>query len=122
MKYTLTEEEKKVEEKTINVKDEIADFQTKTREEQAKILSFLDDLEKHETGRTRKERLEKLPKVVQIILNLNESEWNRLPDNGKEYILEKMYLLREKTKQAPDVADFSKLSKEKQEAVLRSAN
>lgn len=117
--YTLTEEEK-VKEKTINISDLIGSFQKQTAEEQAKILSFLDDLEKHEKGVVGKERLEKLPKVVQVILNLNGSEWNRLPDNGREYILEKMYLLREKTRQAPEVEGFSNLSEEKKEAILRS--
>ena len=118
--YFLTEEERKVEDKTVDLSDLITNFQKQTGEEQAQTLSFLDDLQKHEKGATRKQSLEKLPKVVQVLLNRDKSEWDRLPDNGRELILEKMYLLREKTREAPDVADFSKLSEEKKEAVLRS--
>lgn len=118
--YKLVEEEKRVEDKTINISDLIDNFQKQTSEEQAKTLSFLDDLHKHEKRSARKEGIEKLPKVVQVLLNLNDSDWNRLPENGRELILEKMYLLREKTRQAPDVEDFDKLSEEKQEAILRS--
>ena len=119
--YTLTEEEKKkVEDKTINVSDLIDNFQKQTSEEQAKTLSFLDDLDKHEKKAATKEGIEKLPKVVQVLLNLSDSEWNRLPENGRELILEKMHLLKEKAKESPDVEDFDKLSEEKQEAILRS--
>ena len=120
--YMLTEEEQRIEDKTINVTDLVANFHKQTEEEQGKTLSFLDSLEKHEKGVARKERLEELPEVVQVLLNLSESEWNRLPDNGREYILEKMYRLREKTRQAPEVEGFSKLSEEKKEAVLESVS
>lgn len=118
--YTLKEEEKRVEEKTINISDLIANFQKQTNEDQAKTLSFLEDLHNHERGAAKKERFEKLPKVVQVLLNLNQSEWDQLPQNGQELVLKKMSFLIKESEKIPDVEDFKKLSEEKKEAVLRS--
>jgi len=51
---------------------------------------------------------------------MSQSEWNRLPANGQNLILKKMYLLQMEDKKPPIIEGFDKLSKEKQEAILKS--
>lgn len=115
-----SEEIEEVERQTINMSDLIENFHRQTEKEQGKTLSFLDDLRNKKERTARKESLKELPKVVQVLLNLNESEWRRLPENGRELILRKMHLLRMEEKKPPIIEGFDKLSEEKQEAILRS--
>ena len=115
-----SEEIEKVEDETIKISDLIENFHRQTEKEQGKTLSFLDDLRNKRERTARKENLEKLPNEIQILLNLSQSEWNRLPANGQNLILKKMYLLQMEDKKPPIIEGFDKLSKEKQEAILKS--
>lgn len=115
-----SEEIEKVEGQTINISDLIENFHRQTEKEQGKTLSFLDDLRNKKEKIARKESLEELPNEIQVLLNLSQSEWDRLPANGQELILRKMYLLQMEEKKPPIIEGFDKLSKEKQEAILKS--
>ena len=81
-------------------------------------VSVQDDLREKKD----KERAERLPDDIKTLVSLSQKEWNKLPGNGRQLILKKMNFFEKNLRRTPDVKDFSKLSKEKQETVLRSIN
>jgi len=85
-------------------------------------LSFLkrsvnmqDDLKE----RLDQEKIDRLPGDVKTLVNLSQSDWDKLPKNCQELILRKMDFFEGRVKEIPDVKDFSKLSEKRKEAILR---
>lgn len=69
----------------------------------------------------KEKRSEKfLSKEVETLVSLKTKDWEDLPKEGRVLILKKFNHLEQEINKIPEVEGFEELSKEKQEAILRS--